>query len=91
MRERAVGTFQAYGRPLETVAYFKYLGRIFTASDDDWPEVVDNLGKAQKIWACLLIILRREGASPRLSGMFFKAVVQAVLIFGEYTWVMTPV
>ena len=31
-----------------------------------------------------------EGASPRVSGMFFKAVVQAVLLFGSEKWVMTP-
>ena len=36
----------------------------------------------------LSIILGREGAKPRVSGMFFKAVVQAVLIFGLEMWVM---
>ena len=35
-------------------------------------------------------ILRREGAEPRVSGFFFKAVVQAVLLFGTETWVVTP-
>ena len=32
----------------------------------------------------------REGVNPRALGMFYKAVVQAVLIFGVETWVMTP-
>ena len=35
-------------------------------------------------------ILSREGAKPRVFGFFFKAVVQAVLIFGLETWVVTP-
>ena len=60
------------------------------AADDDWPAVVGNLKKARKSWACLTRSLRREGANPRVSGMVFKAVVQAVLIFGSETWVLNP-
>ena len=32
----------------------------------------------------------RDGDSPRMSGMFFKAVVQLFIIFGAETWVVTP-
>ena len=32
----------------------------------------------------------REGATARISGAFFKAVVQQVLLFGAETWVVTP-
>ena len=39
--------FQAYGRPLETVTEFKYLGWVLTASDENWPVVVTNIRKAQ--------------------------------------------
>ena len=35
-------------------------------------------------------ILGREGAYPRVYGMFFKVVVQAVLVLGLETWVLTP-
>ena len=35
-------------------------------------------------------ILSREGADKRVSGKFFKAVVQVVLLFGAETWVLTP-
>ena len=31
-----------------------------------------------------------EGATARISGSFFKAVVQQVLLFGAETWVVTP-
>ena len=35
-------------------------------------------------------ILSREGADRRVSGNFFRAVVQQVLLFGAETWVVTP-
>ena len=35
-------------------------------------------------------ILSREGAAPRVSGFFFKAVVQVVLLFVLETWLVTP-
>ena len=40
MRESAARASQDYGRPLDTVTYFKYFGRILTALDDNWPAVV---------------------------------------------------
>ena len=60
---------------------FKYLGIILTEGDDDWPSVAGNLGKARKIWGRIQWILSREGANKRVSGNFFKAVVQQVLMF----------
>ena len=38
--------FEAYGKPLEMVTEFKYLGRVLTASDDYWLAVVANLRNA---------------------------------------------
>ena len=52
--------------------------------------VAGNLWKVRKIWARLSMILLREGANPRVSGVFFKAVVQEVLIFGSETCIMNP-
>ena len=51
---------------------------------------VGNLHNARKIWMRLSTIFRREGVNPRVSRKFFKAVVQAVLLFGLEMWVMTP-
>ena len=90
MWEIAEKAFQAYVRPLATVTLFKYLGQVLTAADDYWPEVVGNLWMARKSWARMERILGGEGASPQVSGMFFKAVVQAVLLFGSETWVQNP-
>ena len=61
-----------------------------TAGDDDWPAVAGNLAKARKSWGRMQGILRREGATPWISGNVFKAVVQQVLLFGAETWVVTP-
>ena len=58
--------------------------------DDDWPEVAGNLAKARKSWGGLQGILSREGATKRVSGNFFKAVVQQVLLFGAEIWVVSP-
>ena len=57
--------------------------------DDNWPAVAGNLGKARKIWGRLQEILSREGATKRVSGNLFKAVVQQVLLFGLETWVVS--
>ena len=35
-------------------------------------------------------ILTKEGAKKRVSGNFFKAVVQQVLLFGAEKWVVSP-
>ena len=52
-------SFQAYTRPLATVTLFKYLERVLAAADDNWPEVVGKLFKAQNNWACLERLLGR--------------------------------
>ena len=67
------------------VTSFKYLGCVMTAGDEDCPEGVGNLIKARKSWARLTSILGREGEDLRVSIIVFKAVVQAVLIFGSET------
>ena len=53
MRKRAERAFRAYGIPLDMSQYFKYLGRILTASDDNWLAVVGNLRNSHKSWARL--------------------------------------
>ena len=90
IQESTEMAFEVYGTHLKTVPSFKYLGRIMTAGEDDWPAVVGNLGKAQKIWGWLKRILSREGADKRVSGNVFKTVFQQVLLFGADMWVVTP-
>ena len=49
-----------------------------------------KLRKARKIWMWMTRILSREGGDLKVSGLFFKAVVQAVLLLGADMWVLTP-
>ena len=90
LRDSSERDFQAYGAPLENVTVFKYLGGVMTAGDDDFTAVAGNLQKARKSWVRMSLILSREGADLKVSGQFFKAVVQAVLLFGAETWVLNP-
>ena len=67
------------------VTSFKYMGQVISAMDDDWPAVVINLTRAKTVWSRMSRILSREGVASWVSELFFKFLVQAVLIFGEET------
>ena len=75
--------FHAYGKRMQSVTDFCYLGRILTSTDDDWPAVARNLRKARVTWGRLARILGRKGADPKVSRNFYIAVTQQVLLFGE--------
>ena len=62
---------------------------MISATDDDWPAVVRNLARTKSVWRMMSRILSREGATPRVSGFFLKAMIQAVLLFGAETWLVT--
>ena len=83
-------SFKAYEEPLENVTAFRYLGRALTAGYDKWLAVVGNLGKARNSWGQLSRILSQEGADLKVSGFFYKVVLQAVLLFGTETCLLTP-
>ena len=68
---------------MKNVTAFKYMGRVLTEGYDNCLAVEGNLHKTRKRWVRMLWILSREGADPKVSGHFFKAVVQAVLLFRE--------
>ena len=74
---------------MKNVSELRYLGRVLTAGDNDWLAVVVNLGKVQKSWGCLYQDTVWEGADPKVLGGFYKAVAQAVLLFGAETWILT--
>ena len=79
-----------YGDTLEKVEVFKYLGWLMSFDDTDAQAVALNLKKARKCWARISKVLCAENAPPRVCGMFYKATVQAVLLFGSKTWNLTP-
>ena len=58
-RENLDRAFSTYGQPMETVTEFRYLERLLTATDDDWPAGVGKIKKAWKIWGRLAWVLGR--------------------------------
>ena len=79
----------AYGKQNKVVTEFRYLGRVLTATDDDWLAVAGNIWKARVSWGCLTRVLGREGAEPKKSRRLYTAVTQQVLLFGAESWVLT--
>ena len=49
--------FHAYGEHMRAVTEFRYLGRVLTETDDDWPAVPGNIRKARAIWGRLAGVL----------------------------------
>jgi hypothetical protein len=81
--------FSVNGTGIEKVGSFKYLGRILSEDDNDWPAIRANIQKARQRWGQIARILAREGASTKVMGYFYKAIVQAVLLYAAETWVVT--
>jgi hypothetical protein len=74
--------FTVSGTPIERVTTFKYLGRQTASCNDDWPELCLNLNKARKDgWMDISRVLVHKGADKRISGMFYKAVSQSVILY----------
>ena len=74
---------------MRAVTDFRYLGRVLTDTDDDWPAVAGNIRKARASWGRLVRVLGREGADPKVSRSFYTAVTQQILLFGAESWVLT--
>ena len=88
-RETENVRFTVGGKEIETVKQFKYLGRVLSEDDDDWPAIQANIQKARKRWGQVAKILAKEGATSGTMAYFYKAVVQAVLLYGSESWVIT--
>ena len=86
-------TFSLYGGQggamVEEVETFKYMGRTLDQKGDDWPKIRQNIKRVGTVWGKLGKILRWEVADPRMVEMFYRAVAQAVQVFGLYTWVLS--
>ena len=65
----------AYGLPFPQVASFKYLGRVLTEEDGNWPAVVRNLQCARQKWTQLTRIFSREGVYALTLGQIYLAVL----------------
>jgi hypothetical protein len=75
--------------PLENVTEYKYLGRPLSADDTDHAAVSLNISKATRTWFGMYRILSSDGNDSRTMACFYLAVVQAKLLFGSETWVLS--
>merc|ERR1712086_95888 len=83
--------FMAYGtEELRQVEGFKYLGRIVSHVDNDVPAMRRNLKRARGIWRRLSKVLATEEIPAPVAGMFYQAVVAAVLLYGSESWSLPP-
>ena len=82
--------FSIQGDVLEQVEVFKYLGRLLAQDDDDIQAIRAQIRKARATWSRVGQVLRGEHTPPRVAAKFYKAVVQALLLYGSETWVLSP-
>lgn len=81
--------FYVNGIAIQTVSEYKYLGRILSADDRDDAAVSFNIKNANKAWFGMYRILSRQSSDSHTMARFYLAVVQAKLLFGSETWVLT--
>ena len=67
---------------VEDVETFKYMGRTLDKTDDDWMLVRWNIMRARLVWGVLGALLWWEGADPKVVAIFYRAVFQAILLYG---------
>ena len=89
--KRIERVLSAYGTPLMAVYLFRYLGRKFSSSDDNWTAVERNLGRAQGKWGQLEIILGRDGEDRRTVGRFLWWWCKLCFSFGPIFGFWSPV
>ena len=70
------------------MAQFKCLGCPLDQTDDYWLTVWHNINRAQKVWGRLINMPRRERVYIKVPEMFYRAEVQAVLLFLLDSWVL---
>ena len=73
---------------VENVPTFRYLGLPLDQTDDYWPAVQGNIMRSRLVWGRLGTLLRQEGEDTEVSESFYRAVMQAILLYGSETWVL---
>jgi hypothetical protein len=58
-------------------------------NDNDWLAIRWSISRAQMVWGRLQKLLTKDRADPKTMTPMYKAVVQAVLLYGAETWVLT--
>ncbi len=77
--------FSIAGEVLKQVEVFKYLGHLLAQDIDIIQAIRAQLRKARATWAQVGQVLCNENISPHIAATFYKAVVQAILLYGSKT------
>jgi len=83
-------SFRIGDQPIEQVSEYRYLGRMLAEDDCDDLAVSFNLAKARSRWGRMVRVLSAENATPKVMARFYLTIVQAVLLYGSETWVLSP-
>ena len=79
-----------YGKTLETVREFKYLGRVLTDDDRDDREVKRRCEAARGAFVALSTpLFRNKCASKRMKLLVAQTVCRSILMYGAETWVIS--
>ncbi len=74
---------------LEQVEVYKYLGRMMAQDNNDTQALCAQLQMARATWAWVGQVLWNENTSLFVAAWFYQAVVQAILLYGSDTWVIS--
>lgn len=78
-----------YGNVLEQVEVLKYLGCLMSQDDDNIQAICVLMQKARATWARIGQVLWSENASPYVAARFYQVVIQAILLYGSESWVIS--
>ena len=73
---------------VENVTTLQYLGQTLHQMSDDWPAVCRNIMRKRSVWGRIWTLLQREVTDPKVLSSFYRAVVQAIQLFGSETWAL---
>jgi hypothetical protein len=81
--------FTVCGDVLEQVKVYKYLGRMMAPDNNNNQALCAQLWKARATWARVGQFLRSKNTSLFVAARFYQAVIQAILLYGSETWVIS--
>ncbi len=81
--------FLVRGNVLEQVEVIKYLGRLMSQDDNDIQVIRAQIRKARSSWAHVGQVLRSKNVSPFVAARFYQAIIQAILLYGSESWVIS--
>ena len=67
----------------------KYLEHTLDQIDGDWAVICWNIKRSRKGWGRPVKMLWREGTDTQVSDILYRSVVQAMLIFGSDSWLLS--